>query len=356
MNKTLSLLLIIALTFGCGKLEEMGNNAEAAKDNSGRAADAAGESREEIAYSRLMGRSGATSAARRKAFTTMLDMESFEMKVTEAAKYLKGFEFQLWTGQRYDSSKYLNALKTDAVNEFFRSTTEAFDDTSIVGEEINPIRISSGKKDRDLNVMALSVAMHQVHSVQKHITVENNGTLTESETMLSLLKTALTNIQKVKKGLISFNDLREHEQAVYHYRQEALTVMEARVDMFMVMALSKVSPLKDSSISGLSLAFFKRKFDSRYLELEEGAQVEVNKYMAEAKKTALFLESLGVKVNPEAKVRSVFEKMVLPDARKLDEMRAQGGMNAFAVENHTSFMEDMSHFYNVVDGRLEIKK
>ncbi len=195
MNKTLSLLLMITLTFSCGKLEEMGKNAEAAKDNSGRAADAAGESREEIAYSRLMGRSGATSAARRKDFTTMLEMESFEMKVTEAAKYLKGFEFQLWTGQRYDSNKYLNALKTDAVNEIFRSTVEAFGDTSIVGQEINPIRVSSGKKDRDLNVMALSVALHQVHAVQKHITVEFNGTLDESETMLSLLKSALLNIE-----------------------------------------------------------------------------------------------------------------------------------------------------------------
>ncbi len=355
MKRILSLILMLVLSISCGKLDDMGNNAEAAKDNSGRAADAAGESREEIAYSRLMGRSGATSAARRESLKTMMEMKSFEMKVTEASKYLKGFEYQLWTGQRYDTNQYLNVLKTDAINEFFRSTVEVFDDTSIVGAELNPIRISSGQKDKDLNVMALAVALHQVHSVQEQITVESNGTLAEAETMLSLLKSGLLKIEKVKKGELDFSELLEHEQAIYNYRKEALVLLEARVDMFMVMTLAKISSLKDGSIAGLSLAYFKKKFDSRYFQMEVGRQKEVNKYVAEARKTAEFLASIGIKVNKEAKVRRVLEKMTFPKKSKLESMAADGGIDVLAVKNHDEFLKDMSYFYKIKDGSIELK-
>lgn len=352
MKATLALSLVLILTVSsCGKLDKMSENATAASENSGRAADAASESREEIAYSRMMGRSGATSAQRREALEGVLSMKTFEMKVTEAAKYLAAFEYQLWTAQKYDSGKYLDALKTDAVNEFFRSLSELYADASIVDAEITPLRMNETQRDLDMNILSMAVALHKVHNVQELVTKDQRGQLQEAESMLSILRSSLERIHLVKNEELAFDQLKEHEKAVYNYRKESLRLLQGRIDMFLSMTLSKVSPIKDGTTRAAKLTYLDRSFQSRYAQLELGRQVEVNKYVREAAKAATFLDSIGEKVVIDKSVNALMLKMRFPNFASTNKSNEA----THSQKNHQEFVKELGSIFKIQENRLRNK-
>ena len=340
------LLLCLSMNYiGCSKLKDMQENAKAASDNSGDAAEAASESREEIAYGRIMGRSGESSKARRDALSSLMDMKSFEMKATEASKYLKSFEFQLWTGQRYDTSKYLNALKKDALEEFFRSLVEINGDNDVATTDFNPVK----KKDLQLNVLAISVALHSVHTVQEHITTDHKKTLENAESMYSLIKRSLLSAQKVQRGTMDFEDLKSYERVVFKYKKEALKILQGRIDMLIMMALCKISPIKDSMYQGFKLVYLGRPFNSRYINLELGLQATINKYIEKAKATSDFLRSIGNAGKVSKSVETILTKMKFTPNSKL---KGKNRVHPQAKENRDIFFRNLSHFVRVQSGKI----
>lgn len=348
-------VMIVALSgfVSCSKLDEMGENAEAAKDNSGKAAEAAGQSREEIANSRMMQRSGGSSTSRREALKAIQDMKSFEMKVTEASKFVKAFEYQLWTGQKYDTEEYLLALYDDAMREFFRGVIEVNGGEPITKTELNPFRSGlTGKsqklKDRDMNVYALAVAMHGIHNVQRHVTVPREVKLKTEISIYDLIKKALTKIEKVEKGDMDFSKLEEYEYTVYNYKNEALKLINARANMFLVMNLAKVSSLKDNKIDALLLGLSKVKnyFNSKFPELNLGEKKRANDYVDAAKKVKVFQESIGLTTELMPKLKTYYRKMRLP---KEGEISTMSGNDAALMQEHRDLL---SNFFKIEGAKI----
>ena len=305
-----SILLLATTIISCSKIQGMSDNAEEASENSGKAAEAASESREEIAYSRLMARAGATSTARRDALSAMEDMETFHTKATEASKYVKAFEFQLWTGQRYDSSKYLLALYEDAMREFFRSLYEVNDDISITQTK-NSIFNMNNK--HELNVAAIAIAMHGENNVQKYVTVETKSAKGETESIYSVIKKALIEIHKVENGVKDFSELEEYQKIVFNYKDEAMELIQTRLNTFLSLAIVKLSPIKDSFWSGVTTKVFGKNYKSRFAKMNLGEKYQVNQYFYAAEKVKIFLDQIGVPLKINDDVNSVFENMLISD-------------------------------------------
>jgi hypothetical protein len=304
-NKTASTLMLLSFAFTFASCEMM-DNAKSASVNSGKAAKAASDSREEIANSRLMARSGAASASRREALEGIMAMDTISMKITEASKYVKAFEFQLWTGQRYDTQSLKERMYEDAMSELFRSVEELYG-KPISGAELSPFKALSGAKSKNMNVYALAVSMHGIHHVQEVNTT--NKAYSGEVSIYSIIKDSLKSIKNIENGSKAFSTLKEHEVVVYNYKEEALALIQARYNMLLTMNLAKVSELKKSTVSGLSLLYFKKTFESKIKNLNLGEQKEANKYLDAAVKVKRFLSDIGEMVITNDKVAKLYSKM-----------------------------------------------
>lgn len=304
-KKSVSLLMVISLAFTLTSCD-MADNAEKASENSGKAAKAAGDSREEIANSRLMSRSAGASASRRKALDGVMKMSSISMKVTEASKYVKAFEFQLWTGQRYDTKALRDRMYEDAMSELFRSIEELYG-KPIAGESLSPFKAKRKAKNRNMNVYALAVSMHGVHHLQDISTTNKN--YSGKDSIYSIIKSSLKSIAKVESGEQTFAALKDHEVVVYNYKQEALALIQARYNMLLTMNIAKVSELKKSTLSGLKLIYTKRSFKSKITTLNLGEQAEANKYLNTALKVKTFMNEINEAMIINSKLAKLYSKM-----------------------------------------------
>lgn len=321
-------VMIMAMSgfVSCSKLDEMGKNAEEAKDNSGSAAKSAGESREEIANSRMLQRSGGSSTSRREALDALMSWKSFDMKVTEASKFVKGLEFQTWTGQKYDTEEYLHALYDDAIKEFFRAVKEVNGDAEIHETMQSPFRIGEELKDRDLNVYAMAVAMHGVHNVQKYVTAPREKR--EEVSIYDLIKRGLEASDRAEKGEINNADRPQYQLTVEFYKEQALKLISIRANMLLTMNLVRVSNLKQSKVDALilgsNLGIFKKKFfNSKFPELNYAQKVETNKYLDAARKVKVFLNSIGKEVEIIDKLKTYYAKMRLPKESEISTMSTE---------------------------------
>lgn len=305
----ISLLLTSSLSLfssSCSKFEDMSDNATKASENSGKAAKAASESRGEIAYSRLIGRAGGASSSRREAFESLLELTEYEAMRVEASKYLKGFEYQLWTAQKYDTEAYKEKMKVDALKEFFGSTTEIFN-TNISKVTLNPYAFKAKVQQKNLRVYALATQLDSVNRVQE---IVNNSNGSVENSMYEILKSALKSVSKVDKGIISRDELKNHEKVVQYYYEDAVALMQARHNMFLVTTLTKVSNIKKSKMTALKMLYLGGKFQSNYMNLNMGQQKTVNeKMLMKAVATRDFLESIGIEVKTHNKTAKILKNM-----------------------------------------------
>lgn len=314
-SATALLLLSLGATLpSCSKLDKMDKNATAAAENSGKAAKAASESREEIAYSRLMGRSGAASASRREAFEAILSLTEYEAIQIEASKYMKAFEYQLWTAQKYDTAAYRENMKVDSLKELFGSTSEVFN-KNISKVKLDPFALNSKKQQRSLRIYALGAQLDGVHRVQE---VVNGADENKDSTMYSVLTKAVKRISDVNKGILKQENLLDHEKVVQYYYEDAIALLEARYNIFLVTTLTKISDLKKSKVEALKLMLIKRSFESKFMSLNIGQQNVVNeKFLEKSIDTKNFLESIGIEVKTHKKIAKIYKKMKLEEAQNI---------------------------------------
>lgn len=309
LTKTLLSLSFCATTLLFSSCE-IADNAKKATKNSGAAAKAAGDSREEIAQSRLLGRSGGSSASRREAIKSLMEMNTFPMKVTEASKYVKAFEFQLWTGQKYETQAYKDRLYEDAMSELFRSIEELYG-KPIAGQKLSPFKALPKAKNRNLNIYALAVAMHGTHQYQE-VETRNKKNI-EKESIYDVLKRSLTKVIEVENGEKAYSSLKRYEEVVYNYKNEAIELINARYNMLLTMNMSKVSELKKNTLVGLNLLYFKKSFKSKFQQLNIGEQEETNKYLDAANKVKKFMNSIGEVLKVHPKISKLYTIMQIDD-------------------------------------------
>lgn len=331
MNLLKSILIItLALTFtSCGKVEDMKKNAEEASKNSGDAAQAAQQSREEIAYSRMMSRAAAASKSRRTAFEAMMSADTFEKKVVESAKYFKSFEFQVWTAQRYDTQEYLQALYTSSVKEFFRDLVEAYDGDLISRTEPNPFKLHKlTGKNKHLNVLALASTMHIASEVQELVTVKNLEEVNETTSMYDLIKSGLTKHAAVENGSLGISDLTDSEYYVSVYAKEAIALLQARANMMLTLTLVKVSPIRDKKSKALTLMQpFGKKFKSKFDSLSPTRKdLVINSYLKSAIGVKTFLNTIGVRLEIRKDISNIYSKMILPKALSAEDVQFENDL------------------------------
>ncbi len=347
--------LILVLATGltsCSKLKDMSDNAEAAKDNSGRAADAAQESREEIANGRLLTRSGGASLARREALEALKKWESFEMKVTEGSKFVKALEFQTWTGQKYDDESYLESLRVDGVREFFRATYELNGGEETTLEDLSPFQLKEKNKAQNLSVLALAVAMHGIHNYQEHVSSKDD----EAISLYELLKRSLREIKKVEEGTIGYDDLKPHQQIVYEYKNVAIAMTKARLNMFMTMSLIKTTNLNDKGLIGLGALLKTKKMgklEAKFLKLHLGQQNAANKYLDAAIKVKVFLEEIGESTELFEDLVKLYGKVELGQSNDFNQPNYDSSEEA---KEHAEYLINMNNFFEWTSGSFKPKK
>jgi len=331
MTKTFlaQLLICSVILSSCSKLDDMGKNASKASENSGKAATAASESRDEIAHGRIITRAGGAKDARGKAFDRMRSRYTLQGKVVEAATYMKAFEYQLWTGQRYDEDTYLVSLLEDAVNELYRNISELNEGKSIDDTNPTSFRVSAKNKDRDMNIVAMSLALHKVHGLQ--ITVEP----IELEEGFSLLSgddnQGLSTLEFIKNTLVKINqyeDLRaqnilidtksyftSYEFAIYSKKSLFEALLNTRVNALLTLAVAELSNIDESKIEALSALFMPDFMDSvnnEFLTLNDAQKLDAIKYLNEAYKLKSFLDNNKLDGSIYKDIQKIFRKMRHP--------------------------------------------
>lgn len=239
-------LFVLTATTGCDSIES-------AKENAEKAATAAQESREEIANGRLQQRKGATSESRSRSFKDMREEDAFEHKVTGAVKFVVAFEFQVWTGQKYDTHSYKETLIESGFEEFFRSLTGAFGGNTnyIVETEISPASLI--RQGEAKSFLAIAAALHKTNDYSD--LMEEWRKDHTSMSMLDLLEAALVRIRQFEDGIFPYEEFRAYEKVVYRYEKVVYKLLQARMNALLLIVMSKsTNILLNDTVSWLRLS------------------------------------------------------------------------------------------------------
>lgn len=313
---TSALLVTLGSFTSCSKLEEMGKNAE-------NAGIAAGESREEIANGRLMTRSGNTSKSREEALERLLKTQAFEGKEKHAAKYMYGFEFQFWTGQKYDNAQRMDLMKKAAVEELFKDLA-TINKKPLHKNEHSPLRtpgLGFGKKkiNREMSLYAMAVASHVIHDYQKHFVVPKLESRADTISVYSLIKDGIKAGLDFDSGMKSHGEMKAYQIAVHENMESAIELAHMRLNMLLTINLAKNSPIKDSKLEALMLLMKKnRVFTSKFLDMNASQKAKSNKYLDGAKKVKDFLLSIGEEVKLDQKLVKFYTKMKVHEVNDIN--------------------------------------
>ncbi|MCB9091298.1 MAG: hypothetical protein H6621_10340 [Halobacteriovoraceae bacterium] len=289
------------------------DSAEESAVNSGRAAEAAEQSREEIAEARMMSRKGESSMSRDEYFSRLKSDEettTFAHKVAMAAKYYKAFEFQVWTGQRYDTIEYREKLFKDAINEYFRKIQDLTEGKNLADYNASPLGL--GDKNNANAIMALAVAMHEKNGLQDYV-LANTQKDVEILSFYKLMEKASLRVADVEKEEIYFKDLKEYEEDASYYRDEFVELVNLRYNMLLIMGLTKISGMGES-LAGM-VTFLKMgisKWETRFTTLDLGQRNKVNLWLENSLKAKDLLERLGVEPRMYSDVKKRLQNMTRP--------------------------------------------
>ncbi|MFT6070210.1 MAG: hypothetical protein ACJAT2_001937 [Bacteriovoracaceae bacterium] len=249
---------------------------------------------------------------RERAFEAMNNSDVFEYKLTKGAAFTQGFEFHLWNNgaTKEDTPAFREDLLKSAVDEYFRTIQR------YMGEAKNPAKVSPTNEDRWVqNLMVLAVTMHEVHHHQANLVKEHPSI--KEHTMLSIVKESLKLQQKINSGEIERSELKEYQNALLEWHDEAINMLRYRYNILMTMALVKVSEVKEKpslGLFGIAGLYIKAKhiyfkWDSKFHTLVESKQAKINDIVNEAINTRSFLREIGIEAQLDKKISKAFSKM-----------------------------------------------
>jgi hypothetical protein len=353
-KKLLSYLVLLTMLFSsCSKLEGMSKNATKASENSGKAAKAASESREEIANGRIMSRAGAARTARRDSLENMKKLKTVEGKVVEAATYYKAFEYQLWTGQRYDTDEYLESLMEDAMNELYRNLSELNKGKSILDTNPTAFRILPWRLKRDSNLLAMALGLHKLHGLQMTVNPQllndysiNSAFKDDGMSPLDLIKDAMIKINEYENGFLSYGEFKPHEVVVYENLEEFRGLLNTRYNMILTLAIAELTDVDENSFSAIASLILPtswKKLKSEYMDINDAKKRKANKYLDEAFKLKDFMQSVGLAPYMYNDIQKIFKKMVHPS-------RADEDMLILSVDDQ----RNINDYYGALENLFEI--
>ncbi|MBI2519268.1 MAG: hypothetical protein HYV97_02575 [Bdellovibrio sp.] len=249
----------------------------------------------------------------------LLESDSFNEKITQAAVYYKAFEYQFWSASGADTEIRRLEMMREALEEFFRTIYEFLPDKKKDWADLSPL----SEDNKTQSLYALAVAMHQ-KQIYQTLRAKEKGF--EEFDMLKMIQNGLSKLAKVDSGLINVNDLEEYERQAQIYHEEAKLLLKLRFEMLPVMTLANISDIKEKSkISILfsmlrSKTFFifgkEKKWNNKYFELSIAKRNEMNRWLEESIKTRKFLATLGVNVELEKTLRKIYQNMSTPTPKK----------------------------------------
>lgn len=312
LNALFGSIFCLFLLVGCeNPVNSMKDTAEEAADNSGLAADAASESREEIATGRIITRMSASSESRDRNFNQMLQSHSFEAKVLSAGKWMKALEYQHWTGQRYDDETILKAMYDEAISEFFYRLTELNGGESIAKNQIDAFGVLTGSR-MNPNIAAMAVALHKKASTNEFTNMQRiDGH--EPKSFYDILIIGLQEIQKVEDGDNAFGDLDTWQQNLYSWRAEAITIMNYRFNQFLLMGASKSLALREKSAEEIGgMLQSTEAVITGFPELGLGVQHKVNDFLKASLQVKMHLMSIKQQVSSDPLLKGLYMRMTMP--------------------------------------------
>lgn len=293
IRQFLVLFCSLFLAYSCGikdDLDDMGSRTENMLNTTN------------IMYHQMRSKEG--QETRERNLKALKKAETFEEKLTYAAAYLNGFEFQLWSNglSPRDTNRYRNELLRMAAAEFFRAMQTMYQNIGKEdGRELSP---ATSKNDA-LSLFAISVLLHEVHAVQSELAAD--GSFRERN-MLNMIKDALENEQKMLVGKpVNIPEWQE-EILFAPFRETAITLLHMRKSMLMGMSLNTISDIGDRRFIGRA-RYLLRAWNSNFMQQNISTQRKVVEFLEEAYETKKFLEEIGEPASLHRQIRRVYRRM-----------------------------------------------
>lgn len=313
LKTTMSVLSVLVVSAGCGKLKEMKDNTVQANKNSTRI----------LSLNEAMlpvSRQGGASGTRRDTFEKVVEAEDMGSKISWAAHYFNALEFQTWMGTQLDT-RTRDELIGEGVREVFQLIGGIAPATRDMNRSISP---GSGGNERQ-TLMAMAATMHQVNG--------NQRALTDTDTsMYDIIKEALAIKQEIEAGMMDEVDPRikpYHRDVLSNYNL-AVYMLQLRYNFLVSLSLNKIADISKFT----TLGKFRRAYLSRlplvgdlfdwtpdtHLRTPEELQTAVG-ILNGAVKTEVSMVAVGVAPRLDRRLRLLVEGMNRPQDINADNAR-----------------------------------
>lgn len=314
-----SLTLTACLQLGCemrDQLKDMHDNTAQMNKTTGTLADSTAQTVQMMGELYDASRQGTAMDLRKKLYDSIVLEKALDSKMINAAKYYMAFEFELWSGQGQDREiDRRHVLAKDAVEELFNhlKTVSHWDDEDLdpfanpETPSLTPEIIS--KKNQMAVFNALAATVHYTNRKQDPVTDKNN---IPKLSMYSLIEESLLAGAEIRRGAKRIADYPIYVDEVLKTEALAIQFLKARYNVLGVMIIGQVSRISKSLWDGVKIKILNQKWN---LETEKMSPSEVRSYRAlldQAEKTKQLLVRLGVSVELDKSVKSIFSKMQIP--------------------------------------------
>lgn len=239
-------------------------------------------------------------ASRRASLQALNSADDAPHRISEAAKYFMGFEYQIWSDLGKDTLKRREELAASAAREFMRDVQEFTHGVTAP----SPLAIYDSKAHA-LN--ALSGAMH-VLSHKQEVMLKQCTDL-KPISMLSMIQEALVVKKEITSGEKKLEDMAPYVPEILAYESVAVLVLQTRYNFLGAMALARISKIRDGIFE-----YGKARFWSWELDLSDKNVIEVReftRYLTGAMKVHAFLLSVGVQPLLDPSLAMAFKNMKL---------------------------------------------
>ena len=246
-------------------------------------------------------RSKEAQESRDRNFNRLKEVESFEEKLVHAAVFFKSFEFQLWRNAELECRPRSEFIH-HAAKEFFRKSAGLFSNI-----ELKDLTPAEAKENNDvLTLMALSVAMHEIHPFQEDVLSKDETV--EKVSVLSIIKDALQKSEALENATITTDALTHAESEVIFWQVEATLFLNMRQNFLATMMLAKVSDIATAEqLEKVKMVM--GSWDSKYHKINTVRQEKVLKFVGESLKTRDFLKANNFKHDFDENLKKILTNM-----------------------------------------------
>ncbi len=278
------------------------------------------EMQKTMEYLLQLSRSKESEETRDRKLTKIQNEKTLENKILSAAAYYSGLEYQLFAPITNDSYKYLSLLFHTAVREFF-GKLQGF--ISMVDD---PSDISVKTRDSSEQVLlALSHSMHEIHDFYRLNAMKNS---IYPISLYDIIKNGLFKTYKLNNNIIEFIDLKDHEKVIANYEQDAIMLIQHRINVYIAIMLNSISPLGEKGQGAIERFFTKismttLSWKTKFTSLNQVQQHVVNTNLRKAIEAKYFLKSIGIVAKIEPTFKRILKKMKFVDDKKLNKETAR---------------------------------